>query len=84
MKAFISLSIVIVFALITLWLQNAFKDSPLITTQKQYSKTVHNKKSNTIIHYNLHAMRKKDPEKPKILLKTKNKITSIITKFYPV
>ena len=35
MKAFISLSIVIVFALITLWLQNAFKDSPLITAQKQ-------------------------------------------------
>ena len=35
MKTFISLSIVIVFALITLWLQNAFKDSPLITAQKQ-------------------------------------------------
>ena len=35
MKTFISLAIVTVFALITLWLQDAFKDSPLITPVKQ-------------------------------------------------
>lgn len=35
MKTFISLSIVIVFALITLWLQDAFKETPLVPEQKQ-------------------------------------------------
>ncbi|MBI3186844.1 MAG: LPS export ABC transporter periplasmic protein LptC [Gammaproteobacteria bacterium] len=35
MKTFISLSIVIVFALITLWLQDAFKETTLVPEQKQ-------------------------------------------------
>jgi len=35
MKTFISLSIVIVFALITLWLQDAFKETPLVPKTKQ-------------------------------------------------
>ena len=35
MKTFISLSIVMVFALLTLWLQNAFKDTTLMPVAKQ-------------------------------------------------
>jgi lipopolysaccharide export system protein LptC len=35
MKTFISLSVVIVFALITLWLQDAFKETPLVQKVKQ-------------------------------------------------
>jgi len=34
MKTFLSLSVVIFFALITLWLQDAFKETPLVPEQK--------------------------------------------------